>query len=73
MKSIYTSYKCKKCKNEMILITDEIEKTKSDGRYLSCAYCGSKRIIKENETNDLRDCMKERRYKRVKGALRQVE
>lgn len=73
MKSIYTNYKCKKCKNEMILITDEIEKIIADGRYLSCAYCGSKRIIKESEIDDLRECMKERRYKRVKGALRQVE
>ena len=32
-----------------------------------------KSFRKENESNDLRECMKERRYKRVKGYMRQVD
>lgn len=73
MKGIYQSYSCNKCKREMILLVEQIDSARQQGKYLSCAYCGSKRIIKENETNDLRECMKERRYKRVKGYIRQVD
>ena len=73
MKGIYQSYSCNKCKREMILLVDQVESAKQQGKYLSCAYCGTKKITKQKETDDLRECMKERRYKRVKGALRQVE
>lgn len=73
MKSIYSSYLCKRCKKQMILITEEIKESEAYGRYLSCAYCGSKNIIKEKEIDDLRECMKHSSYKRIKGYLRQVD
>lgn len=41
------------------------------GRYLVCPYCNSKRVSKENSTDDLRECMKERSYRRIGGAIRQ--
>lgn len=72
MKSIYKVYKCIKCKNEMILLSDEIEQSINHGRYLSCAYCNSKNVYKEKETDSLKECMNSSSYKRVNGALRQV-
>lgn len=71
MESIYTSYTCKRCKKETILITEEIEETLKEGGYISCAHCGNKKVVKEKVTDNLKDIMKERSYKRVNGALRQ--
>ena len=73
MESIYTSYKCKRCKKETIVITEEEQRTLKEGKYISCAHCGSKHIVKEKTTDDLREIMTVRSYKRVNGALRQME
>lgn len=58
MNSIYVSYKCKNCKKEIILISDEVLDTLKRG-YLACSHCSSKRLIVETKTDDLRECMKE--------------
>jgi DNA-directed RNA polymerase subunit RPC12/RpoP len=71
MLNMYTSYKCSKCKLEFILLTEDLSKVSKD-RYLVCPYCSSKNISKEKATDDLRQCMKEKSYRRVNGALRQV-
>ena len=68
MLSIYTSYKCNNCSREFVLLSQELEKQKG---YLVCPYCSSKRVKKETISDNLKECMKERSYKRVKGALRQ--
>ncbi|WP_099335815.1 TFIIB-type zinc ribbon-containing protein [Clostridium cadaveris] len=68
MLSIYTSYKCNSCGREFVLLSEELEKQKG---YLVCPYCSSKRVKKETVTDNLKECMQERSYKRVKGALRQ--
>ena len=73
MESIYTILICKRCNKSTIVLTEEVEDTKNKNKYLACAHCGCKNFTKEKDSNDLRECMKERRYKRVKGALRQVE
>lgn len=70
MLNIYTSYKCKMCKLEFILLSEDVDKM-AKGRYLACSYCSSKRVNKENAADSLRECMRERSYKRVKGAVRQ--
>lgn len=70
MLNIYTSYKCKMCKLEFILLFEDVDKM-AKGRYLPCSYCSSKRVNKENAADCLRECMRERSYKRVKGAVRQ--
>lgn len=70
MQSIYTSYRCNSCKKEFVLLTEDIESIVTD-RYIACPYCSSKRILKEKMADDLRECMSERSYVRVKGALRQ--
>lgn len=64
---------CKKCDRETVLITEEVQSTLREGKYLSCSHCGSKRLVKELVTDDLREIMKARSYKRNRhGALEQV-
>ncbi|MGG7199323.1 hypothetical protein ACQPUL_01075 [Clostridium butyricum] len=72
MQEIYTVYLCCRCRKEIILITEEVENTLKYDKYLSCSHCGSKNIIEENKTNDLRKCMDHNSYKKVKGKIRQV-
>lgn len=71
IEKIYISYKCTRCNKEVILITEEVMYTLRIGRYISCPHCGCKNIIKQKNTDDLREIMAERSYKRIKGALRQ--
>lgn len=73
MKGFYVSYMCKGCGKETILITSEVTSSINKGKYISCAHCGCKGLVKEKETDDLREVMKARRYKRnSRGALEQV-
>lgn len=72
MLDIYTSYKCRSCKKEFVLLTEDVEKQLKLDRYLSCPYCSSHRVNKENIASSLKECMKERSYKKVKGSMRQV-
>lgn len=72
MLSIYISYRCRTCKKEFVLLSEDVENMAKD-RYLTCPYYNSQRINKENAADDLRDCMKERSYKREHGAIRQVK
>jgi DNA-directed RNA polymerase subunit RPC12/RpoP len=71
MLNIYTSYECRSCKNQTILLSEEVDKM-AKGRYLACPYCNSKRLTKIKATDDLKQCMNERSYRRVSRALRQV-
>ena len=64
MQSIYNNYKCKSCKREMILITDEVDGAIKQGKYLACAYCGSKRLIKVWETSEFKKLFKNDEKKR---------
>lgn len=73
MESIYKILICKRCCKTTVLLNDEAQDTRNKNKYLSCAHCGCRIFKKENKSDDLRECMKERRYKRVKGALRQVD
>lgn len=73
MLSTYTSYKCRTCKKEFVLLSEDVQAHEKQGKYLACPYCNSKRISKQNMTDSLKECMKERSYKRVKGALRKVK
>ncbi|AAK79876.1 DNA-directed RNA polymerase subunit RPC12/RpoP [Clostridium acetobutylicum] len=72
MQSIYTSYKCSTCSKEFVLLTEDVESIQKD-RYIACPYCSSKRLVKGKVTDDLRECMKARVYKRVKGALKEIK
>ena len=73
MTEIYTILKCKGCHKTTILINDEVSKTLNSGRFLSCGHCGCKKFNEEKSTDDLRDTMKARKYKRNShGAMEQI-
>lgn len=73
MESIYTILICKRCNKSTIVLTEEANDTKNKNKYLACAHCGYKNFKEEIATDNAKECMKSSRYKRVKGALRQVE
>ncbi|EJP6471375.1 hypothetical protein NHI66_000623 [Clostridium botulinum] len=68
MLSIYTSYICCNCRKEFVLLSEELENTRG---YLVCPYCSSRKVKKENIADNLKECMQERSYKRIRGAIRQ--
>ncbi|MBU3107153.1 hypothetical protein [Clostridium gasigenes] len=73
MQEIYTILKCKGCHKSTILLNDEVNKTLNSGKFLSCGHCGCKKFNEEKATDDLRDIMKARKYKRNShGALEQI-
>jgi DNA-directed RNA polymerase subunit RPC12/RpoP len=66
--SMYTGYKCKTCRFEFVLLSEDIQLQPKD-RYIACPFCGSRHIVVENAADDLKEIMKERSYKRKHGAL----
>ncbi|MDU2670386.1 MAG: hypothetical protein E7C49_00095 [Clostridium sp.] len=64
MQSIYKSYECSRCRKTTILLSEEVTGTINSGKYLSCAHCGCKKLLIHKSTDDLREVMKSRRYKR---------
>lgn len=71
MLKIYTVYKCLRCKREIILINDDLLSALKENKYLSCPYCSSRKIKIEDEADSLKDIMKARSYRRVRGAIRE--
>ena len=71
MLSMYTSYSCKSCGKQLVLLTEELESMSKD-RYLACSYCGSRRIVKQKITDNLKECMSEHSYKRIDGRMQQT-
>lgn len=69
---MYTIFKCKSCNKEIILLTEEVMDSQFKRQYISCSHCGSKKLRKEKATDNLKECMKERKYKREHGALKQI-
>lgn len=72
MEKLYISYKCKVCNKTTILLTDEVNNTIKSAKYIACSHCGSKRIVEEKSTDNLKECMNHSSYKRQHGVLRQV-
>lgn len=65
----YSIYKCRSCKKEFVLVNDDIESNIRQGKYISCPYCGIKKIAKGKESDSLKECMSSRSYIRKRGAL----
>lgn len=72
MKEIYVIRICSRCRKTSILINDEVEDTIKKGKYISCSHCGHQKTVEEKDISDLRKCMDNNAYKRVKGKIRQV-
>ncbi|HBW13800.1 MAG TPA: hypothetical protein DEF30_08295 [Proteiniclasticum sp.] len=60
---------CSKCGKATKGITREIEYTLKEGRYLVCMHCSNKL---EYPYGDIKNCMKERCYKRENGVMKQM-
>ena len=60
---------CKSCGKATTGIIKEIEYTIREGRALSCMHCKAKL---KYPYNGVKDCMRERCYKRDKGAIKQT-
>lgn len=71
MMSIYSSYKCRRCRKETILLTSEVQATIKAGRYITCSHCGSKAIFIDSVGDTLKDLMSHDKYRRVNGAIKQ--
>lgn len=72
IETFYIAYKCKGCSKEVILLTEEMKRTIAIGKYIACPHCGCKKLTEINQTDDLRECMKARKYKRnSNGAIQQ--
>ncbi|MBV4417188.1 hypothetical protein [Clostridium tyrobutyricum] len=73
MLNIYVSYKCKKCGKEFVLLVEEVQSSDKKNIYLVCPYCSSKKVAKQNITDNLRACMRERSYRRKRGSIIEVK
>lgn len=51
----YLSYRCRRCKKELILITKERLNHKG---YIVCPYCSSKTLEHGKEFDDIQECIK---------------
>ena len=68
---MYTSYICKSCKKEFILMSLEAQYTIRSGGYIVCPHCSS-RALKESKIDDnLQECMRARKYRKEGGVIKQ--
>nr|DAN05394.1 MAG TPA: DNA-directed RNA polymerase [Caudoviricetes sp.] len=56
MNGFYTIYKCKSCKREMILETEEVDKLVKNGHYLSCPFCKNKNLKQIDKYDSMVEC-----------------
>jgi len=70
MLSIYTSYKCRTCHKEFVLLSEDVEAMDKD-RYLTCPYCNSQRLDKEKAADSVRECMGHDSYIRTNRVIKQ--
>lgn len=70
MSSMYTGYKCRTCRLEFVVLSEDVKSMAKD-RFLACPYCNSKRVTVEKTTDSVRDCMSEHSYKRCNGRVQQ--
>ena len=66
---IYSSYKCTGFKKEFVLLTEDVEKFKG---YIACPYCNNRKVKSLKIEDSLKECINERVYKKIHGAIRQV-
>lgn len=72
MLKTYTACRCKKCNREFVILSEDLSSMNIDNT-LTCPYCRSPKIHIEKATDSLKECMNERVYKRVNGALKEIK
>ena len=73
MEKLYTSYKCIGDNKEFVLMTEDVTRVLSQGKYIACPYCGCRKVRKLKETDSFKECMESRTYKRVRGAIQEIK
>ena len=68
MEPTYISYICK-CGKEFVLLNEDVKIQEKLNRYISCPFCNSRKVRKEKVADTVKECMRSRSYKRVKGAI----
>lgn len=75
MNDCYIIYRCKTCHKHFILMTNEVEHSEKESRYITCPYFGRHKDItvvgRIDRYGEIKKCMEERSYKKVSGAIRQ--
>ena len=72
MYNAYIIYKCKICHKYFILMTNEIDYSEEESRYVTCPYHGKhKNIIVVGKHEHIKECMDHASYARVSGRMKQ--
>ncbi|CAK7056186.1 hypothetical protein [Tissierella sp.] len=70
----YIIYKCLVCNRSFILLGEEVKHDENESKYITCPYHGKHRkIIVTGAHDSIKECMKERSYKRDKGKIKQMK
>ncbi|WP_353096328.1 hypothetical protein [Tissierella praeacuta] len=69
----YVVYRCKICGCNFILPIEHVKYNEKLGNYISCPFKGHKNIIVTGAYDSIKECMKERSYKRDKGKMKQIK
>lgn len=73
LKSEWIIYRCKVCGKVFALIEEEVDISEEGSKYITCPHHGKhKQVIVIDKFADLKECMKQNSYKRVKGRIKQV-
>lgn len=69
---MYIGYECQVCGAEFVMLTDQLKQREIEGRYIACPF-GHKNIDVLGRYDDIKECMDNRKYKRVGGRIKQME
>ena len=75
MNDCYIIYRCKICGKHFILMTNEVEHSERESKYLTCPYHGSHKRIsvigKIDRYGQIKKCMEQRSYRKEAGVIKQ--
>lgn len=73
MNDKYIVYRCLKCGKLTILLSEEVDHSEEQGKYLTCGHDGRHSdLIVVDKCADIIECMGNRSYKRVNGRIRRL-
>lgn len=70
----YIIYKCQICGKSTILLSNEVDHSEQASRYITCGHHGShKDLVVVGKYAGIKECMRQRKYKRVNGRVQQEQ
>ena len=67
----YIIYKCKICHKHFILMTNEVNHSEEETKYITCPYHGRhKNIIVVGKHEGIKECMDHDSFRKVNGRIR---